>query len=121
MGEKPVLVISALASDPPQVHQDSVPGHHVASAEGAPAALVLGHDVRVRGRQHAAAAGDVPGVRASTGPAALHHDSGEPGRDAAVWVDAHIYTKSPPSLPPSTTDGFRVDRTAHKNPQLHKQ
>lgn len=70
--------------NPLQVHQDPVPGHHVASAEGAPAALVLGHDVRVRRRQHAAAAGNLPGVCTSAGPAALHHDPGEPSRDAAV-------------------------------------
>ena len=67
-----------------QVHQDAVPGHPVAAAEGAPAPLVLGHDVRVRRRQHAAAAGDLPGVGAPARPAALHHDPGEPGRDAAV-------------------------------------
>jgi len=85
------FIRSALTSDPLQVHQDSVPRHHVASAEGAPAPLVLGHDVRVRRRQHAAAAGDLSGVRPSAGPAALHHDPGEPGRDAAVWVDGHIY------------------------------
>ena len=70
--------------DPLQVHQDAVPGRHVAPAEGAPAAVVLGHDVRVRRCQHAASVGDVPGVRTSAGPAALHHDPGEPGRDAAV-------------------------------------
>lgn len=80
----PLLLISTPTSDPLQVHQDTVPGHHVASAEGASEALVLGHDVRVRRRQHAAAAGDLPGVCASAGPAALHHDPGEPSRDAAV-------------------------------------
>lgn len=69
---------------PLQVHQDPVPGRHVAPTEGAPAAVVLGHDVRVCRRQHAAPAGDLPGVCASAGPAALHHDSGEPGRDSAV-------------------------------------
>lgn len=71
-------------SEPLQVHQDAVPRRHVASAEGAPAALVLGHDVRVRRRQHVAFAGNVSGVGASVGPAALHHDPGEPSRDATV-------------------------------------
>lgn len=80
---------------PVQVHPDAVPGHHVAAAEGASAALVLGDDVRVRRRQHAAAAGDLPGVSASAGSAALHHDPGEPGRDAAVWVEHALHTIYP--------------------------
>lgn len=57
-----------------QVYQDTVSGHHVASAEGAPTALVLGHDVRICRRQHAATLGDFPGVGPAAGPAALHHD-----------------------------------------------
>lgn len=40
-----LLLISTLTSDPLQVYQDAVSGRHVASAEGAPATLVLGHDV----------------------------------------------------------------------------
>lgn len=86
-----VSLISTFTCPPLKVHQDPVPGHHVASTEGAPAALVLGHDVRVRGRQHAAAAGDFPGVGPSAGPAALHHDPGEPSRDAAVWVERRLH------------------------------
>ena len=85
--QEPGNILSSTLSPPScpvQVHQDPVPGHHVPAAEGVPAAVVLGHDVRVRGRQHAAAAGDLPGVGASAGPAAVHHDPGEPGRDAAV-------------------------------------
>lgn len=79
-----LLLISTFTSDPLQVYQDIVSGRHVAPAEGTPETLVLGHDVRVCGRQHAAAAGDLPGVCTSAGPAALHHDPGEPSRDVAV-------------------------------------
>ena len=70
----------------PQVHPNSVPGDPVSEAAAAPAALVLGHDVRVRRREHAAPAGDLPGERPSAGAAAVHHDPGEQGGDAAVWV-----------------------------------
>lgn len=67
-----------------QVHSHHVPGHSKSPAEGEPAALLLGHDVRVRRRQHAAAAGDLLGERPPTGAAAVHHDPEQQSRVAAV-------------------------------------
>lgn len=67
-----------------QVHPHHVPGHSKPPAEGEPAALLLGHDVRVRRRQHATAAGDLLGERPPAGAAALHHDPEQQGRVAAM-------------------------------------
>lgn len=67
-----------------QVHPHHVSGHSKSPAEGEPAALLLGHDVRIRRRQHVAAAGDILGERPPAGAAAVHHDPEQQSRVAAV-------------------------------------
>lgn len=62
-----------------QVHSHHVPRYTKSPAEGEPATLLLGYDVRVCRCQHAATAGDLLRKRPSAGAAALHHDPEQQG------------------------------------------
>lgn len=68
----------------PQVYPHHVPGDSEPAAEGTPAALLLGYDVRICRCQHAAPPGDLSGERPPTGATALHNDPEEQCRDAAL-------------------------------------
>lgn len=71
---KPPLQVSALP----------LPGSPEPLAQRARAmSLPLADDVRERGHQHAASAGDLPQERPPAGSAAQHHDPEEPGGAAA--------------------------------------
>lgn len=62
-----------------QIHSYHVPRHTKSSAEGEPAAFLLGYDVRVCRCQHAATARDLLRKCPSAGAAALHHDPEQQG------------------------------------------
>lgn len=74
----------ALSHVSPQVYPHHVPGDSEPAAEGTPAALLLGYDVRICRCQHAAPPGDLSGERPPTGATALHNDPEEQCRDAAL-------------------------------------
>lgn len=67
-----------------QVYPNYVPGDPEPEAEGTPAAFLLGYDVRICRRKHAAPPGNVPRERPSTGATALHNDPKEPCRNITM-------------------------------------